>query len=312
MVVAGVLAKIPTVIHEQNAFPGLANRWLGKIVDLVAVSFETTSAFFPKGKVRVTGNPLRAELFDVDRGAATSQLGLDPDRFTVLVFGGSQGARRLNQAVLDALPLLEAERDRLQFLHSTGPRDLVQVRLGYRASGHRAVVEPFFKGMGVAYAAADLCLCRAGASTVAEICALGKASVLVPFPFAANDHQRWNAEVLVAAGGARMISDSALNGADVAEIVRLFLHDRRLMGTMGGRAKALAKPDAASRLADLVVESARLSRPGAGASNGQQAALTSVPGSKRRVSRVSPETGKPQRGVATRNLEPRTWNCDDV
>jgi len=261
MVLAGVLARIPTIIHEQNAFPGLANRWLGRIVDLVAVAFERTSVFFPKGKVRVTGNPVRIELFGVDRVAAATRLGLDPDRFTLLIFGGSQGAHRLNQAVLEALPLLEADRGHLQFLHSTGSRDLGQVRCGYQASGHRAVVEPFFWEMALVYAAADLCLCRAGASTVAELCALGKPSILVPFPFAANDHQRWNAEALVATGGAHMLLDSKLNGADVAEIVRSFLRDRGLKETMGQRAKALATPGAASRLADLVVEAARLPRP---------------------------------------------------
>jgi UDP-N-acetylglucosamine--N-acetylmuramyl-(pentapeptide) pyrophosphoryl-undecaprenol N-acetylglucosamine transferase len=273
MVLAGVLAKVPTIIHEQNAFPGLANRRLGRIVDLVAVAFERTSVFFPKGKVRVTGNPVRIELFGVDRVAAATRLGLDPDQFTLLIFGGSQGAHRLNQAVLEALPLLEADRGHLQFLHSTGSRDLGRVRCGYQASGHRAVVEPFFWEMALVYAAADLCLCRAGASTVAELCALGKPSILVPFPFAANDHQQWNAAALVATGGAHMLLDSKLNGADVAEIIRSFLRDRGLIEAMGQRAKALATPDAASRLADLVVESARLPRPLARTDTGQRLAV---------------------------------------
>ena len=275
MVLAGVLARVPTIIHEQNAFPGLANRSLGRIVDLVAVAFEQTSVFFPKGKVRVTGNPVRTELFGVDRGAAAARLGLDPDRAALLIFGGSQGAHRLNQAMLEALPLLEAERGRLQFLHSTGTRDLGQVRDGYRASGHRAVVEPFFWEMAVAYAAADLCLCRSGATTVAELCALGKPAVLVPFPFAANDHQRRNAEALVAAGGARMLLDSELTGPAVAEIVRSFLRDRGSIEAMGQRAKRLAKPDAASRLADLVVGSARRRRPLARTGSGQRLVIGS-------------------------------------
>jgi UDP-N-acetylglucosamine--N-acetylmuramyl-(pentapeptide) pyrophosphoryl-undecaprenol N-acetylglucosamine transferase len=309
MVVAGVLAKVPTIIHEQNAFPGLTNRLLGRIVDLVAVSFETTAEFFPKAKVRVTGNPLRAELFDVDRGEAAIQLGLDPDRFTLLVFGGSQGAHRLNQAVLEALPLLEAERDRLQFLHSTGPRDLVRVRREYQASGHRAAVEPFFDEMGVAYAAADLCLCRAGAGTVAEICALGKASVLVPFPFAANDHQRWNAEVLVAAGAARMISDHALNGVTIAELVRLFLLDRRLVGTMGDRARALARPDAASRLADLVAQSARLPGPLAMTDNGPRLTVNS---SQSTVNSSRFAVGGQPSAVTRQSRTVNPQRCDDV
>lgn len=261
MVLAGVLARLPTVIHEQNAFPGLANRWLGRIVDRVAVAFERAMAFFPKAKVRVTGNPVRAELFAVTRAEAVARLQLEPDRLTLLTFGGSQGAHRLNQAVLEALPMLQSERGQVQFLHATGPRDLGEVREGYYASGHRAVVEPFFWEMAMAYAAADLCLCRAGAGTIAELCALGKPSILVPYPFAANDHQRWNAEALVASGGARMVLDRKLNGAAVAEIVRVFLKHRDGLRAMGEMAKALARPDATTRLADLVMDSVRLRLP---------------------------------------------------
>lgn len=261
MVLAGALARTPTVIHEQNVFPGVTNRRLGRIVDLVAVAFEPASAFFPKGKVRVTGNPVRAGLFGVSRAEALARFDLDPDRLTLLVFGGSQGAHRLNRAALDALPLLESERGEVQFLHATGHRDLDMVRQGYIAGGHRAVVEPFFWEMAVVYAAADLCLCRAGASTVAELCALGKPSILVPFPFAANDHQRWNAEVLVASGGARMILDRDLTGAAVAELVKTFLRDRSGLQVMGRNASILARPDASARLADLVIESVRSRRP---------------------------------------------------
>ncbi|MDE2179730.1 MAG: undecaprenyldiphospho-muramoylpentapeptide beta-N-acetylglucosaminyltransferase [candidate division NC10 bacterium] len=252
IVLSGVLARVPTVIHEQNALPGLANRWLGKIVDRVAVAFDGASDCFPKSKVRVTGNPVRAELFGVNRAEAVTRLDLDPDRLTILIFGGSQGAHRLNQALMEALPMLADERERIQFIHATGPRDLSSVRQGYDAGGYRAVVEPFFQAMAVAYAVADLCFCRAGAGTVAELCALGKPSVLVPFPFAANDHQRYNAEALVASGGARMVLDRDLSGATVAEIIRTFLRDRAGLEAMARRAKALAKPDAAIRLADLV------------------------------------------------------------
>ncbi|MDE2058307.1 MAG: undecaprenyldiphospho-muramoylpentapeptide beta-N-acetylglucosaminyltransferase [candidate division NC10 bacterium] len=257
IVLSGVLARIPTVIHEQNAMPGLANRWLGKIVDRVAVAFDEASDFFPKSKVRVTGNPVRAELFGVSRAEAVTRLDLDPDRLTLLIFGGSQGAHRLNQAVMEALPMLTDERERIQFIHATGPRDLSFVRQGYDAQGCRAVVEPFFQVMATAYAVADLCFCRAGAGTVAELCALGKPSVLVPFPFAANDHQRYNAEALVAAGGARMVLDCDLSGAKVAEIIRTCLRDREGREVMARSATALAKPDAASRLADLVTQTAR-------------------------------------------------------
>jgi UDP-N-acetylglucosamine--N-acetylmuramyl-(pentapeptide) pyrophosphoryl-undecaprenol N-acetylglucosamine transferase len=256
MLLAAAARRVPTVIHEQNGFPGLTNRWLSRLVDLVAVSFETASPFFPPGKVRVTGNPVRVELLGVGRADAIAKLGLDPDRLTLLVFGGSQGAHRVNVAVMEGLPLLVGERDQVQFLHATGSRDVEAVRRAYLATGHRAVVEPFFWEMAAAYAAADLCLCRAGASTVAELCALGKPSVLVPFPFAANDHQRWNAEALVARGAAHMLPDRDLNGPSLSRIVKGALQDREGLREMGSRARALANLDASARLADLVIERA--------------------------------------------------------
>ncbi len=257
MLLAAAMRRVPTVIHEQNSVPGLTNRWLGRVVDIVAVAFEATSSFFPSGKVRVTGNPIRMELFGVSRAEAIARFDLDPGRFTLLVFGGSQGAHRLNGAVGEALPLLVPQREQVQFLHATGPRDLEMVRQGYLATGHRAVVEPFFWEMGPAYAVADLCLCRAGASTVAELCALGKPSILIPFPFAANDHQRRNAEALVASGAAHLLLDRDLNGAALSEIVKAFLRDKERLREMGYRARALARLDASARLADLVIGSAR-------------------------------------------------------
>ncbi|PWB78888.1 MAG: undecaprenyldiphospho-muramoylpentapeptide beta-N-acetylglucosaminyltransferase [Candidatus Methylomirabilota bacterium] len=257
MVLSGALAKVPTVIHEQNAFPGLTNRWLGRVVDRVAVAFEEAIGFFPARKVRITGNPVRKELFGGRKTEALIRLNLNSDRLTVLIFGGSQGAHRLNRAIMEALPMLTGEREQIQFIHATGPHDLAAIRRGYDASGHRAVVESFVHAMAEAYAAADLCFCRSGAGTVAELCALGKPSVLVPFPFASNDHQRFNAEALVASGGARMIPDGDLNGARVAEFIRTSLHDREGLETMARKAKAMARPDAAIRLADLVIETAR-------------------------------------------------------
>jgi UDP-N-acetylglucosamine--N-acetylmuramyl-(pentapeptide) pyrophosphoryl-undecaprenol N-acetylglucosamine transferase len=261
VLLAAALRRLPTIVHEQNSVPGLTNRWLASLVDLVAVGFEPAKAFFPASRVHVTGTPVRRELFAACKAAAVGRFGLDPDAMTVLVFGGSQGAHRLNEAVLEALPLLEAERARLQFLHATGPRDVARVRAAYGAHGYRAVVEPFFWEMALPYAAADLCLCRSGASTVAELCALGKAAILVPFPFAVNDHQRRNAEILVAAGAARMLLDRDLSGVAVAALVRCHLVDRRGLQEMGERARRLARPDAADHLADLVLRASRAAQP---------------------------------------------------
>ena len=168
-VLAAGLARIPRVIHEQNAVPGLANRVLGRIASAVAVSFADTARCFPAGRTQVTGNPVRAEIRAGDARAARVRLDLDPEAFTVLVFGGSQGARRLNQAMGEALPALAAERAGLQFVHATGAQDLADVRRAYQASGMSARVEPFFEEMALAYQAADFAICRAGAGTLFEL-----------------------------------------------------------------------------------------------------------------------------------------------
>ena len=172
-VLAAGLARIPRVIHEQNAVPGLANRALGRIASAVAVSFAETTRCFPVGRTQVTGNPVRAEIRAGDARAARARLDLDPEAFTVLIFGGSQGARRLNQAVQEALPALAAERAGLQFVHGTGASDLADVRRAYQASGVSARVEPFFEEMALAYQAADFAICRAGAGTLFELAAMG-------------------------------------------------------------------------------------------------------------------------------------------
>ena len=174
------------------------------------------------------------------------------------------------------------------------------------------MVKPFFLEIAAAYAAADLCLCRAGAGTVAELCALGKPSVLVPFPYAANDHQRRNAEALAACGGARMVQDGSLNGIVVAGIVRELFHDREGLRAMADRAKTQALPDAAAGVADLVTQSARPRRSLARSANSEQFTLTSAPSSKCQVPGLNPGTRNLEAGTAKSNLEPGTWNCKDV
>jgi len=251
-VVAARLSRIPAVIHEQNAYPGLANRWLGGIASAVAVSFEAASAFFHASRVTVTGNPVRPEIRPGDAQEARRHFGLLSERFTVLIFGGSQGAHRINVGTIEALPQLIAQRDHIQFLHGAGEPDLSLVRQAYEEGGFRARVEAFIQDMATAYAAADFVIARAGASTIFELAAVGKPALLVPYPYAANDHQRLNAEVVVKAGAAWSIPDQSCDGQRIGASVQAALEKPGVLRRMGDRAYTLARPDAAERIVDLL------------------------------------------------------------
>jgi len=251
-VLAARLLRIPAVIHEQNAYPGLANRCLARMASAVAVSFEAAAGFFPAGRVAVTGNPVRHEIRPGDAAEARRKLTLAPERFTVLTFGGSQGAHRLNLGVVEALPRLTAQRAKIQFLHATGERDLARVRQAYEEGGFPARVEAFFQDMAVAYAAADFVIARAGAGTIFELAAVGKPALLVPYPYAANDHQRLNAEVAVGVGAAWTVPDHFCDGQRIAASLQAALEKPALLRKMGEQARRLARPDAAARIAELL------------------------------------------------------------
>jgi UDP-N-acetylglucosamine--N-acetylmuramyl-(pentapeptide) pyrophosphoryl-undecaprenol N-acetylglucosamine transferase len=257
---------VAVVLHEQNAYPGLANRLLARWARpaAVAVGMPAAAAFFPCHRVVVTGNPVRREVLGRDRAAARAGLEIAADAMVPFVFGGSQGAHRLNLMLLEALPLLTAERERLHILHATGEQDVEAVREGYRTLGFRAVVTPFFRDMGAAYAAADFALCRAGASTLAELAAVGLPALLVPYPFAANDHQRRNAEAAVRSAAASLVLDRELTGEAVAAFIRRAVHAPEGLGEMARRARALAAPDAADRVAALVAEAVAAREKGKG------------------------------------------------
>jgi UDP-N-acetylglucosamine--N-acetylmuramyl-(pentapeptide) pyrophosphoryl-undecaprenol N-acetylglucosamine transferase len=256
-VLAARLLRIPAVIHEQNAYPGLANRWLGRMASAVALSFEAAAPFFPAGRVTVTGNPVRPEIRPGDAGEARRRLQLAPGRFTILIFGGSQGAHRINVGVAEALPRLAGQRGHIQFLHGTGERDLVRVRQAYEEGGFQARVEAFFQDMAMAYAAADFIIARAGAGTIFELAAVGKPALLVPYPHAANDHQRLNAEVMVRAGAAWTVPDAYCDGQRIAASLQAALEKPELLARMGEQARSLARPDAALRIVDLLERVAR-------------------------------------------------------
>jgi len=246
---------IKTAIAEQNAIPGVTNRILAGFVDRIFLSFPDPERRFPPRKCVVTGNPIRAS-FAVAESRQREKQGV----FNLLVFGGSQGAHAVNEAVLAAAAHLEDLRDRLRIVHQTGARDVERVREGYERLSIRAEVRPFILDMARAYREADLLICRAGATSVAEITAMGKAAILVPFPFAVHDHQTKNAEVLVRAEAAMMIPERELTGERLAAaIADLEAHPERL-AAMSGRSLALGKPRAAAEVAAACTALAR--RPG--------------------------------------------------
>ncbi|WP_141326185.1 undecaprenyldiphospho-muramoylpentapeptide beta-N-acetylglucosaminyltransferase [Myxococcus sp. AB025B] len=249
VVLAAWLMGIPTAIQEQNALPGLTNKVLGKVVRVVFIAFEEARQFFPEKKVQLIGNPIRRKLMDNYLRSHVAH-----EHFSVLVFGGSLGARGLNQRMLEALDSLGDLKGELRFVHQTGKNDLEMVRKGYQDKGFDADVVEFIDDMSSAYAKADLVICRAGATTLAELTVCKKASILVPFPHATDDHQTVNARALVDAGAALMFQESELTGAKLAEALRtLKAHPERLKG-MEKKAALLGRPEAAKELADVCVD----------------------------------------------------------
>jgi UDP-N-acetylglucosamine--N-acetylmuramyl-(pentapeptide) pyrophosphoryl-undecaprenol N-acetylglucosamine transferase len=262
--VSAVLAarreRIPIVLHEQNAVPGLANRALARVADAVALTFPESRRSFPRrGMIAVTGNPVREEILRVreDRDTlakeAHEELELEDHRKTVVIFGGSQGALHVNRAAVGACRLL-ASREDLQVVLITGPAHLVAIARGVPPPSSEILVRLFgyLERMELAYAAADLVVSRSGATTVAEVTACGLPALLIPYPYATGRHQEANARSLQRAGGAAVLLDEHLS-ADVlaTRISSLVDHDERL-GAMAARSSAFGRPNAAARLADVV------------------------------------------------------------
>ncbi|MDI6640775.1 MAG: undecaprenyldiphospho-muramoylpentapeptide beta-N-acetylglucosaminyltransferase [Elusimicrobiota bacterium] len=217
------LCRISTIIHEQNVIPGLANKLLAHITDKIAISFYETEKFFPKDKTYFTGNFIREELFEVSRNQAFEYFKLDRAKFTVLVFGGSQGARSINKFIVDSLELIEEYKNSIQFIHLTGERDFVFVKDAYLGKDFQAIVLPYLHEMWNAYAVADLVISRAGATTIAELIALRKPAVLIPYPYATGNHQLYNAKYLEKMGLAVVIEEKNLNREKFKEVLTEFL-----------------------------------------------------------------------------------------
>jgi UDP-N-acetylglucosamine--N-acetylmuramyl-(pentapeptide) pyrophosphoryl-undecaprenol N-acetylglucosamine transferase len=245
VVLAAAMMRLPRAVIEPNAIPGITNRLLGRMVREIYVAWEETAARFPAGRAIVTGNPIRREMT-----ALTPRAREAGAPFSVLVFGGSQGARRINQTVAASLDALGEDARTMAFAHQTGLADLGMVQAAYAKRGLRAEVAPFFDDMASRYADADLVICRAGATTVAELSAAGKASILIPFPHAADDHQMANARVLERAGGARLIPERDLSPEGLASAIRDVARTPGLATDMGARARAAGTPGAAAAILD--------------------------------------------------------------
>ncbi len=243
LLLAGVSRRVRCAILEQNLRPGITNRVLGRLVDRVFTSFRESAAWFPAAKVVLTGTPVRwRRLPEVEREQG--------DRFHLLVFGGSAGAHRINQAVLGALASLGDLAAGFRVTHQTGGADEARVREGYKSLPCTAEVLPFIDRMDSAYGKADLVLCRAGASSLAELALFGKPAVLIPYPYAAHDHQRLNALALKEAGAAEVLVEPELTASSLAELLRALHGDAGRRRAMGRAAARLGREDAAQRIVD--------------------------------------------------------------
>lgn len=248
VVLVAWLRRLPVVLLEQNAHPGLANRILSRVATRVCTTFAESARYFPAGKAVHTGNPVRR--FEPKSGGGRSR----GNSFTVLVIGGSQGARSINRAVVEAAPVLARAIPELRWMHQTGLLDESWVRAEYEKHRVHAEVHGFIDDMASAYAAADLVICRAGASTLAELALVGVPAVLIPYPFAADNHQQRNAESWLHEGAAEMILDRDLNPANLCETVLRLVRNPDRFRAMADNARRLARPEAAEAVARVCEE----------------------------------------------------------
>jgi UDP-N-acetylglucosamine--N-acetylmuramyl-(pentapeptide) pyrophosphoryl-undecaprenol N-acetylglucosamine transferase len=251
---AAILRRVPTIAFEPNVVPGFANRLVARWVSSAAVHFQETCRYFPH--CHVTGVPVRPAFFQIPVKA----LGMQP---TLLVFGGSQGARAINQAVIDSLPALRERTPELQIIHQTGERDYARVRAAYEQAGISGEVHKFIDDMPAMFARADLLVCRSGASTVAEITAAGKPAIFVPFPRAADDHQNVNARTLERAGAAVVLEESKLEAAYLVNTITALIDDAGRLERMSAAAKGLAHPHAVEDIGAMAEALASGTRSGA-------------------------------------------------
>ena len=245
VILAGRLLRMAIALCEQNLTSGLTNRVLSRFADKVFVSFPETVSAFPPGKAVHTGNPVRAEVV----GAGYRREG--GDKLNLLILGGSRGASSINSAMMQAIPRLRPLKPSLQIIHQTGQEDFPWVSRRYQEEGFNAIVRPFFEEIDLVYREADIVVARSGATTISEICAVGIPAILIPYPFAAGDHQRINAKRLERDGAALVIEPERLKGDTLADAILRLLKDREGRRRMAERARALSRPEAAKVIVDI-------------------------------------------------------------
>jgi len=246
-ILAGRMRGISTLLHESNAIPGKANRLAAKMVRAVLLGFKEAAQFFPKARTEITGTPIRNELRQVDRPSARQKLGLEPGLATMLVMGGSQGASGINQAMIKSLPLLRESQ--LQVIHLSGARDERVVAEAYRRERIPVFVAAFHHHMEEAYSAADFAVARSGAASLAELASFGLPTILIPFPYAADDHQTRNAEIFARAGAAFVLKEADVTPELFTQKIRDMIAHPEQLRKMSQRAEQLAPRDAAKRVA---------------------------------------------------------------
>jgi UDP-N-acetylglucosamine--N-acetylmuramyl-(pentapeptide) pyrophosphoryl-undecaprenol N-acetylglucosamine transferase len=252
-ILAGRARKIPTFVHESNAIPGKANKLNARLVTRVLLGFAECAQFFPAGKCEVTGTPIRTSLIErISKEKALATFNLAPGRPTLLVMGGSQGARGINQALIAALPKLTKRP--LQIIHLSGAADEALHRESYASAGIPAFVAAFHHRMEEAYGAADFAIARSGAASLTELSHFALPSILIPYPFAAEDHQTLNAKIFEQAGAATLLRERETSGEKLAEKLLWFLDDPARLSGMSARSASLAPAHAAEQVADTILK----------------------------------------------------------
>ena len=254
VVLAQALRRGKILMHEQNVVPGRTNLWLGRFASRICLTFEDSSRYFPSGKTVVTGLPIRKECLDLpDKKEARAALGLDPDKLTILVYGGSQGARKLNEVIADSIPALRELP--VQVVHQAGRRNIEEAERRRESAGwDHYQVHAYFEETRTVYGAADLVVCRCGASTVSEVAAVGLPAILVPYPYAYADHQRLNAEFVARHGGGIVISEADLNPESLTRVIGELVRSPEELEKMSKASRALGKPNAARDVALVAAE----------------------------------------------------------
>jgi UDP-N-acetylglucosamine--N-acetylmuramyl-(pentapeptide) pyrophosphoryl-undecaprenol N-acetylglucosamine transferase len=248
-VMAALIRRTPVVVMEPNAVPGFTNRVIGRFVSRALISFNETARYFPPGRTQATGLPVREEFFRIAPKVRSAQL-------NVLITGGSLGSRTLNQAARQSWAQFRKSGVPVRIVHQTGAAAFPQIREEFAQAGLDGEIVPFIANMPEAFAAADLIVCRSGAGAVSELAAAGRPSILVPFPFAADDHQARNAEAMEHGGAARLVRDAELNGESLFDAIIALANADSALERMAAAARQFAKPGAAGKAADILEEAA--------------------------------------------------------